>query len=118
MRRRPHDIHWCLLKLTPRNTLLRSDYAIRLSTYAGLGTIVVALFPTSRTRADDVPLSPLQDLLGAGQPEGWRRQAGLGAVCLYVAVVAATFVFFYPVLTGRPLSHSDWLLRMWFPSWF
>jgi dolichyl-phosphate-mannose--protein O-mannosyl transferase len=43
---------------------------------------------------------------------------GLGAVCLYVALVAATFAFFYPVLTGEPLSHSEWLLRMWFPSWF
>jgi dolichyl-phosphate-mannose-protein mannosyltransferase len=43
---------------------------------------------------------------------------GLGAVCLYVALVAATFVFFYPVLTGRPLTHAQWLLRMWFPSWF
>jgi dolichyl-phosphate-mannose-protein mannosyltransferase len=43
---------------------------------------------------------------------------GLGAVCLYVALVAATFAFFYPVLTGQPLSHPEWLLRMWFPSWF
>ncbi|WP_448625467.1 dolichyl-phosphate-mannose--protein mannosyltransferase [Geodermatophilus sp. URMC 64] len=60
----------------------------------------------------------LQDLLGTGHPEGWRRQAGLGVVCLYVAVVAATFVFFYPVLTGQPLPHADWLARMWFPSWF
>jgi dolichyl-phosphate-mannose-protein mannosyltransferase len=60
----------------------------------------------------------LQDVLGAGSPEPWRRQAGLAAVCLYVAIVAATFAFFYPVLTGRELSHADWLLRMWFPSWF
>jgi dolichyl-phosphate-mannose--protein O-mannosyl transferase len=32
--------------------------------------------------------------------------------------VAATFVFFYPVLTGQPLPHAEWLQRMWFPSWF
>jgi dolichyl-phosphate-mannose--protein O-mannosyl transferase len=43
---------------------------------------------------------------------------GLAVVSGYVAVVAATFVFFYPVLAGRPLSHSQWLMRMWFPSWF
>ena len=43
---------------------------------------------------------------------------GLAAVCAYVAVVAATFVFFYPVLAGRPLDHAQWLTRMWFPSWF
>jgi dolichyl-phosphate-mannose-protein mannosyltransferase len=58
----------------------------------------------------------LQDVLG---PPGnrFRRQLGLGAVCLYVALVAATFVFFYPVLTGQPLSHLEWVHRMWFPSW-
>jgi dolichyl-phosphate-mannose--protein O-mannosyl transferase len=33
-------------------------------------------------------------------------------------VVAATFVYFLPVLTGQPLSHAEWLDRMWFPSWF
>ena len=60
----------------------------------------------------------LQDVLGPPRADPFRRQLGLGAVCLYVALVAATFVFFYPVLTGQPLSHAEWLLRMWFPSWF
>ena len=46
-------------------------------------------------------------------PRGWRIAAG----CLYVALVAATFLFFYPVLTGSPLTHSEWVLRMWFSSW-
>jgi dolichyl-phosphate-mannose-protein mannosyltransferase len=60
----------------------------------------------------------LQDVIGPARAEPLRRQVGLGAVCVYVALVAATFAFFYPVLTGSPLSHADWLLRMWFPSWF
>ena len=60
----------------------------------------------------------LQDVIGRRGTDPFRRQVGLGAVCLYVALVAATFVFFYPVLTGQPLSHAEWLLRMWFPSWF
>ena len=73
----------------------------------------------------------LQDVLGppdgrpaAGahtRPDGataFRRQVGLAVVSLYVAVVAATFAFFWPVLTGQPLSHAEWLQRMWFPSWF
>jgi dolichyl-phosphate-mannose--protein O-mannosyl transferase len=60
----------------------------------------------------------LQDVIGRRDDDPFRRQVGLGAVCLYVALVAATFVFFYPVLTGEPLNHSEWLLRMWFPSWF
>ncbi|MGK5114707.1 MULTISPECIES: dolichyl-phosphate-mannose--protein mannosyltransferase [unclassified Geodermatophilus] len=60
----------------------------------------------------------LQDVLGRPGADPWRRQVGLSAVALYVGVVAATFVFFYPVLTGQPLSHAEWLDRMWFPSWF
>ncbi len=60
----------------------------------------------------------LQDVLGRPGADRFRRQLGLGVVCLYTAVVAATFVFFYPVLTGRPLTHAEWLTRMWFPSWF
>jgi dolichyl-phosphate-mannose--protein O-mannosyl transferase len=60
----------------------------------------------------------LQDVLGRADTDVIRRQVGLGAVCLYVALVAATFVFFWPVLTGEPLSHAEWLRRMWFPSWF
>jgi dolichyl-phosphate-mannose-protein mannosyltransferase len=60
----------------------------------------------------------LQDVLGPVRADSLRRQLGLAGVSLYVAVVAATFVFFYPVLTGRPLSRADWVLRMWFPSWY
>ena len=59
----------------------------------------------------------LQDAIGRPDDDPFRRQVGLGAVCLYVAVVAATFLFFYPVLTGGPLTHAEWALRMWFPSW-
>jgi dolichyl-phosphate-mannose-protein mannosyltransferase len=60
----------------------------------------------------------LQDVLGPRHVEPLRRQIGLAVVCGYVALVAATFAFFYPVLTGQPLSHAEWLQRMWFPSWF
>jgi dolichyl-phosphate-mannose--protein O-mannosyl transferase len=60
----------------------------------------------------------LQDVLGRDGAATLRRQVGLGAVCLYAALVVATFAFFHPVLTGRPLEHGEWLLRMWFPSWF
>jgi dolichyl-phosphate-mannose--protein O-mannosyl transferase len=60
----------------------------------------------------------LQDVLGRRGAEPVRRQIGLAVVCGYLALVAATFVFFYPVLTGQPLSHAEWLQRMWFPSWF
>ncbi|TYP86207.1 dolichyl-phosphate-mannose-protein mannosyltransferase [Blastococcus xanthinilyticus] len=60
----------------------------------------------------------LQDVVGPRDAGPLRRQAGLVAACGYVGIVAATFVFFWPVLTGQPLSHAEWLQRMWFPSWF
>jgi dolichyl-phosphate-mannose-protein mannosyltransferase len=60
----------------------------------------------------------LQDVLGRADGDAFRRQVGLGAVCLYIAVVAVMFAYFWPMLTGQPLSHADWLRRMWFPSWF
>jgi dolichyl-phosphate-mannose--protein O-mannosyl transferase len=59
----------------------------------------------------------LQDVLGPPARDTLRRQIGLAAVCLYVAIVAGTFVFFYPVLTGAPLTMAQWVPRMWFPSW-
>jgi dolichyl-phosphate-mannose-protein mannosyltransferase len=60
----------------------------------------------------------LQDVLGRRDATPSRRKAGLAVVSLYTAVVAGTFAFFYPVLTGQPLSRAEWLTRMWFPSWF
>jgi dolichyl-phosphate-mannose-protein mannosyltransferase len=60
----------------------------------------------------------LQDVLGPADAPPLRRQIGLAAICLYVAIVAATFVYFYPILTGQPLAHADWWRRMWFPSWY
>jgi dolichyl-phosphate-mannose--protein O-mannosyl transferase len=59
----------------------------------------------------------LQDAIGRPGDDAFRRQVGLGAACLYVALVAATFLFFYPVLTGSPLTHTEWVHRMWLPSW-
>ncbi len=60
----------------------------------------------------------LQDVLGPPRADEFRRLLGLGTVCLYVAVVAVTFAFFHPVLTGEPLARTEWLQRMWFPSWY
>ena len=40
------------------------------------------------------------------------RAAAAGAV----ATVLATLVFFFPILTARPLSDEAWLMRIWFRS--
>jgi dolichyl-phosphate-mannose-protein mannosyltransferase len=38
------------------------------------------------------------------------------AVAFVVAAVGL-FVWFWPTLTGGPLSDKDWLVRAWFPTW-
>jgi dolichyl-phosphate-mannose--protein O-mannosyl transferase len=36
---------------------------------------------------------------------------------LFVVVVFANFVYFLPVLMGIEITYSQWLSRMWLPSW-
>jgi dolichyl-phosphate-mannose--protein O-mannosyl transferase len=35
----------------------------------------------------------------------------------FVVVAVGLFVWFWPALTGGPLSDADWARRAWFPSW-
>jgi hypothetical protein len=70
----------------------------RLSTYSGLGAILVAFFPTSRTSDDDVPLSPLQDLLGEGTVE-WIH---FGAATVFLGSLAVISFYFGRNEGNRP----------------
>jgi dolichyl-phosphate-mannose--protein O-mannosyl transferase len=38
-------------------------------------------------------------------------------VAVVVLVAVGLFAWFWPVLTGGPLSDADWMRRAWFPSW-
>jgi dolichyl-phosphate-mannose--protein O-mannosyl transferase len=35
----------------------------------------------------------------------------------FVVLAVGLFVWFWPVLTGGPISDADWASRAWFPSW-
>jgi dolichyl-phosphate-mannose--protein O-mannosyl transferase len=35
----------------------------------------------------------------------------------FVVVAVALFVWFFPTLTGGPLSNAEWVKRAWFPTW-
>lgn len=61
----------------------------RVSTYAGIAVIVVALFPTGRPGAK-VPATPLQDLVGAGTVETIHFIAA-GAFILLLALSSYYF---------------------------
>ncbi len=40
---------------------------------------------------------------------GWRRMLAAG----YVVVVVASFIYFYPICSGLPISHTAFDSRMW-----
>ncbi|MGY0235495.1 dolichyl-phosphate-mannose--protein mannosyltransferase [Longispora urticae] len=44
------------------------------------------------------------------------RSVGAAAVGAYLGLVAVCFAYFYPVLTGTPISNAAWWARMWLGS--
>ncbi len=48
---------------------------------------------------------------------GSRSRPYLPIAVAFVVISVALFVWFWPALTGAPLSGSAWQLRAWFPSW-
>lgn len=46
-------------------------------------------------------------------PRPWGRLAVAG----YVGLVAANFLWLWPILTGGLLTYGEWHARMWFSSW-
>jgi dolichyl-phosphate-mannose-protein mannosyltransferase len=45
----------------------------------------------------------------------WRRSRG--AVAIYVTIVVAAFVYFYPILAAHGISWNQWHQRMWIGKW-
>lgn len=48
---------------------------------------------------------------------GSRSRPYLPVAVGFVVIAVALFVWFWPALTGGPLSDSAWRLRAWFPTW-
>ncbi len=59
----------------------------------------------------------LGKIIGTSRATYGRRVAGVTAAAVFVAAVAANFVFFYPIWTNALLSNEDWNDRMWIDSW-
>ena len=56
-------------------------------------------------------------LLGPSDADPDRRLWG-GCVAGAVVVAAVLLTaFFWPVLTAQVISHAQWQVRMWLPSW-
>jgi dolichyl-phosphate-mannose--protein O-mannosyl transferase len=59
----------------------------------------------------------LGDILGRATSSYERRGTGLLAVCLYVGLVVANFIWLWPILTGLPITPEMWQNQLWLPSW-
>lgn len=59
----------------------------------------------------------LGEIAGRATDPPRRRQVGLAIVCLYTALVLANFVYMLPVLTGTPITQTQWYEQLWLPSW-
>ncbi|MBV8602672.1 MAG: hypothetical protein JO359_13990, partial [Candidatus Eremiobacteraeota bacterium] len=54
-----------------------------------------------------------------GKPLTWLRgipenRLGIG---IFMAAVLASFIFFYPVVAGTPITYDQWHSRMWLDNW-
>jgi uncharacterized membrane protein len=80
-----------------------TDYSreSRLSTYAGLAVIFVALFPTGRPGAG-VPFTPLQDLVG----EATVETIHFGAAGAFIALLAP-ITYYFGREEGKPQARSS-----------
>lgn len=56
-------------------------------------------------------------LLLGGPRKGRGRAVRACVAILYLGVVAANFVYMYPILAAQVLPYADWMSRLWFPSW-
>ncbi len=56
-------------------------------------------------------------VMGPADASRRRRRWGRALVGAYVVLVAAVFVFFWPVYTAQIIPFEHWRWRMWFPSW-
>ena len=59
----------------------------------------------------------LGEIVGRARASDERRGTGLLAVCLYLGLVAANFVWLFPILTALPITPSMWADQLWLPSW-
>ncbi len=56
-------------------------------------------------------------VLGPASASFDRRLAGGILTGVYLLVVAMTFAYFYPILTGELITYAEWQSRMWLDSW-
>jgi dolichyl-phosphate-mannose--protein O-mannosyl transferase len=57
-------------------------------------------------------------IIGPARPGDERgRRGALWGVGIFVVLVVAVGMFFYPVWTAQTIPYTQWHIRMWLPSW-
>ena len=71
----------------------------------------------------NIPLICLCNLIAPQHLSRWgklaRKHAPISTVAagVYVTIVVAAFIFFYPILSARPITWNAWHERMWLDKW-
>ena len=58
------------------------------------------------------------EMLGGAGASPWRRAIGTAAAGTVLVAVLMCFGWFWPIWTDQLVTNSEWVQRMWFPSWF
>ncbi|WP_239003627.1 dolichyl-phosphate-mannose--protein mannosyltransferase [Nocardia panacis] len=90
-------------------------YAVPLAPFLALGVALVLGDVLGPARRAGVPRSPTGTFVPVAPNE--RYTLGLVAVCLYLGLVIANFVWLWPILTALPISPASWHDHLWLPSW-
>jgi len=61
---------------------------------------------------DTIMMQVIEERLGS-----WDPKAARGIVAGYFALVALSFVYFFPILSSTAIPQTEWLQRLWLTSW-
>jgi len=55
-------------------------------------------------------------IVGKPTDDTYRRTRGLSLLAVFVIVITAVSVFFYPIWTGMQIPFWFWQIHMWLPN--
>ncbi|TQM30529.1 dolichyl-phosphate-mannose--protein mannosyltransferase [Nocardia bhagyanarayanae] len=90
-------------------------YAVPLAPFLMMGVALALGDVMGPARSTPLPRSPLGTFLPEVPNE--RHSLGLLAVCLYLGLVVANFIWLWPILTALPITPASWHDHLWLPSW-
>ena len=59
----------------------------------------------------------LGEVAGKSTDPPRRQLIGRAVVCLYLALVVVNFIYMLPILSGAPITQTEWNQQLWLPSW-